>query len=478
MSDDKKSIMFNMTKRESHNPNNGFKKLFRKLRTNYKLQSNKDEISKEKLNEADVIVFGGPRAPCTKAEFDDMKVWLNTGGRLLIFIGDGGEKESGSNLNYFLEEYGLSVNSDSVVRSAFYKYLHPKEVFIAEGLLVPDLARKTNNINTSSNRKVNTNGNGSVNDSNSKIKSTSADKLNFVYPYGASLNVQRPARPLLSSGNISYPMNRPIAGFWEAETIMTGCKQRGRLVVIGSVEIFSDEWIDKEENMKLCDVLFAWLLNEIEIDMTSDRQDSDLNEYSPIPNIEALSQLIKPCLQGMEELPKDFTNLFDFNMFKFDVDIIPHVIKTYSVLNVPHEVLTLIPPQFECPLPKLVTATFPPSMRDPPPPALDQFDLDDHFANEDIRLAQLTNKCTQGSHHVYLGILISTNMVLLVALGEEDLEYYISESGEILGITQTLPFGERSAKHILFNIMKQVIGYKMSDGGSSVPEVKGTNSYH
>lgn len=35
----------------------------------------------------------------------------------------------------------MSVNSDSVMRSVFYKYLHPKEVFIAEGVLVPDLAR-------------------------------------------------------------------------------------------------------------------------------------------------------------------------------------------------------------------------------------------------------------------------------------------------------------------------------------------------
>ncbi len=27
-------------------------------------------------------------------------------------------------------------------------------------------------------------------------------------------------------------------------------------------------------------------------------------------------------------------------------------------------------------------ATFPPAMREPPPPALDQFDLDEHFAKE------------------------------------------------------------------------------------------------
>jgi intraflagellar transport protein 52 len=41
-----------------------------------------------------------------------------------------------------MRRYGMSVNADSVMRSVFYKYLHPKEVFIAEGILVPDIARK------------------------------------------------------------------------------------------------------------------------------------------------------------------------------------------------------------------------------------------------------------------------------------------------------------------------------------------------
>ena len=33
-------------------------------------------------------------------------------------------------------------------------------------------------------------------------------------------------------------------------------------------------------------------------------------------------------------------------------------------------------------MPKLSPATFPPAMREPAPPALDQFDLDEHFAKE------------------------------------------------------------------------------------------------
>lgn len=257
--------------------------------------------------------------------------------------------------------------------------------------------------------------------------------MNFVYPYGASLNVQKPAIPLLSSGPISYPMNRPIAAMWEAETVQGAGGKRGRLVVLGSVEVFGDDWLDKDENAKLCDILTAWLLGEADLDMTSDRNESEIADYKPVPNIEALSDVLKPCLQGMDELPRDFTRLFDMAMFKFDFNLVPQALKLYEMLGVPHETLTLIPPQFDCPLPRLGIATFPPAMREPAPPALDQFDLDEHFAKEGLRLAQLTNKCTGG---------------------EEDLDYYIAEAGEILAVSPQLPFGERSAKHILFHIFK------------------------
>lgn len=282
-------------------------------------------------------------------------------------------------------------------------------------------------------------------------ESMTEDKLAFVYPYGSTLGIQKPARSILSSGPISYPMNRPLAAIWESETVAEVGAQRGRLVVIGSVEIFGDDWIDKEENSKLCDTLFGWLLSEVDLDMTSDRLDADLTEFTPVPHIEALSLNLKPCLQGMDELPKDFTKLFDTSLFSFDTTLIPQAVQLYKVLGVPHEALTLIPPQFECPLPKVSAATFPPIIKELAPPALDQFDLDEHFAKESVRLSQLTNKCSNG---------------------DEDLEYYIAESGEILGVTKDLPFGERSAKHILLRIFKQIVSYKKQDGGKSDEESK------
>lgn len=47
----------------------------------------------------------------------------------------GGETRNHTNINYWLEEYGMSINNDAVVRTTHYKYLHPKEVFISDGIL-------------------------------------------------------------------------------------------------------------------------------------------------------------------------------------------------------------------------------------------------------------------------------------------------------------------------------------------------------
>ena len=128
-------------------------------------------------------------------------------------------------------------------------------------------------------------------------------------------------------------------------------------------------------------------------------------------------------------------------------------------LHVKHEPLTLIPPQFEVPLPPLQPAVFMPPMRELPPPALDLFDLDQEFATEKSRMAQLANKCTS----------------------ESDLDYFVRESGNILGVldsmekeregggkeTRTGQFAigkhELTSKQILFHALKKLVHFKKMD---------------
>jgi len=233
------------------------------------------------------MIFGCPREGFSEYELDELKTWLNSGGRALILTAETDKQEVLGNMNTFLDGFGVTINNDSVMRSVFYKYHHPKEDFIAEGVLVPDFIRQKNVISLGSNKSKNT-------PPPAKSKGAVApvtDKLSFVYPYGVTMNVTKPARALLSSGPVSYPMNRTIASYWEADTVAEVGGKRGRFITIGSVELFSDDWYDKEENMKLGDLILSWLLGEYEFDMTSNKEQSELILDSdvvvnPIPNIE------------------------------------------------------------------------------------------------------------------------------------------------------------------------------------------------
>jgi len=206
-------------------------------------------------------------------------------------------------------------------------------------------------------------------------------------------------------------LNRPIAGVAKIPGANGG--PEGKLCVVGSTRIFDDDFYDNEKNAKLQDVLFKWLtgLNDCVINPKYG-EEAEVAEHHYIPNTQLLSESLKSCLQeNFEKLPRDFTQMFDSKLFRFDTDLIPEAIRLSHDLNLKHEPLTLIPPHFETPLPALRLAVFPPVLGELPAPQLDLFDLDEQFASEKARLAQLTNKCN-----------------------DDDLEYYIKESGDILNI--------------------------------------------
>lgn len=95
-----------------------------------------------------------------------------------------------------------------------------------------------------------------------------------------------------------------------------------------------------------------------------------------------MADRLRSCLQESDDLPKDFTTLFNNKLYSFDTDLVPESIELYKTLGVKHEPLTLIPPQFETPMPQLQAAVFLPCIKDLPPPSLDLFDLDEQFASE------------------------------------------------------------------------------------------------
>jgi hypothetical protein len=47
-----------------------------------------------------------------------LKKYVKHGGSVLITMTEGGEDRAGTNINYFLEQFGMAVNNDAVVRPA------------------------------------------------------------------------------------------------------------------------------------------------------------------------------------------------------------------------------------------------------------------------------------------------------------------------------------------------------------------------
>jgi len=265
-------------------------------------------------------------------------------------------------------------------------------------------------------------------------ESSPKSKVGFVYPYGCSLAVQKPAFPILSSGQLAFPIGRPICA---STSLESDDGPAGRLCLIGSSHFFHDDWIEKEENSKLAHVLLRWLTRSDVNLAANEMEDPDMSDYNQLPDSEALAERMRCCLQETEDAAKDFTSLFDNSLFKFDTSLIPEAVALYDTVEMKHEPLSLIPPQFEHPLPPLLPAVFPPSLREPPPPALDLFDLDDQFASEKVRLAHLANKCN-----------------------DNDLEYFVVEAGDLLGVNQQVHLEQRTARHVLAHMFKQVAAWK------------------
>ena len=347
----------------------------------------------EKLQDFHLFIIGGPREMFNAQELKHLKEYVSNGGSLLVMLGEGGESKFNTNINYLLEQFGISVNNDTVIRTVYHKYHHPKEVMVQNGILNKDLVRVGRGLPKRDDNKIKNSYARRYVDTKDDLQSKDDNAgLTFVYPYGSSVNFKAPSFPILSSGPISYPVNRPVA-----VAHMTKNK-KGRIMVMGALRMFDDDYLEKEDNQRIQDAIFKWLLNEDAEFERHTKEEPDVSEHHYVPDITALADRLRSCLQESD----DVSTTFNQQLYKFDTDLIPEAVKLYDQLGVKHEPLTLIPPQFETPMPALQAAVFPPTLKELPPPSLDLFDLDEQFASEKSKLAQVTNKLTDDDIESYV----------------------------------------------------------------------------
>lgn len=491
-------ICFNVCRKEKYHPNRGFKQLARKLKQNATVEVNREDITIERLLLHDIVVFGAPQEQLSEEDLSAIQSYVEQGGSAVLMFGDG-HGGNYSYLNPYLHKWtGVSLNEDCVVRTVMHKYLHPKEVAVTNGVTnrainkaagktvhgvsgpnkssandnynrsssiaafgaagagggLTTLSRTTNNAASMGGTAQGIAAAAAVNRSADADNET-ATSLCFVYPYGLTFEVSRPAIPILSSGFMAYPLNQPICVCWESPKPVEhlGRRKQGKLLLIGSAQTFEDSWLNKEENDLLTTVLFDYVNHRLRLNQI-DADEPDVTDYHHLPDTASLSERLRVAVEQEEELPRDFTKLLELETFALDTDKIPTVMDAYEKLNVKLEPLTLIPPEFQTPLPPIKPAVFGPIHRDPAAPALDLFDLDEEFAPERVRLSQLTNKCKP-----------------------EDVSFYIVQASEVMGVTKKLRSPRnRDPRALLDYIFRQVVQYKKTNQSTAAP--RGSLSGH
>lgn len=323
--------------------------------------------------------------------------------------------------------------TDSVVRPHYYKYFHPKEALISGGV-APDSIIKNllnNNRNIASTLQFMEN----------------KYKVEFVYPFGATMNIVHPSNVILTTGPVAYPFNRPIAGLYVNEA-------KGKILAIGSGHMFHDKYITHDTNISLWDEFMNLLLDKTSL-ATNDTADVEIYDYTIIPDTIYLAEQPKICLvESIDcDIPSDFKKMFDMSLHSINNNLLKDVIVAYEKLELKYEPLRIIKPQFEIPLPPLQLAVFQPVFSDLQSPPCELFDLDEAFSSCKAQITQLTNKCLASALNEDGKVSKPTN--------EKELEYFIQECGRILNIFQEDQ--KWPAKDVLHHIGVTIAQYKKID---------------
>ena len=150
---------------------------------------NKDQLKLQKLKQARLVVFAGPTVPFKEEDMKVIDQYVEQGGNVLLMSQDGGDKGSRSNLNAVMARYSISLCNNSVIRTTYFKYFHPKEALVTNGLLHEDFLRVVNK--EEKDQVTACYGNGALADDKDLAENMTYQGFKFVYPFGTSLAVRR-----------------------------------------------------------------------------------------------------------------------------------------------------------------------------------------------------------------------------------------------------------------------------------------------
>ncbi|CDJ52139.1 hypothetical protein, conserved [Eimeria brunetti] len=290
----------------------------------------------------------------------------------------GGSNNSSSNVNFLLEEMGLSLAADSVVavipptpQQQHRGVYHPREVVLQQQQLVGENMQQEMKQQQQQHQGGTSNG------------SDSGDSV-FVYPYGSTVYVQAPAVPLVCSSNCCSPSQRPLI----AAAAATG---GGVVVAAGSSKLLQDPYLNLYSNAELVRLLLQLLLGRLSLQQlqpTKGEVAAAISKYTRQTDTEVLSLLPQPCLEAPPDVPKDFRLLHQQQSFALQPRLLLQLQQLLQQVNTNPigKPLELIKPKLLQPFPPLRPALHPPITPDFPDPPMPLVDLDSLMMSPQQRL--------------------------------------------------------------------------------------------
>ncbi|CDJ62888.1 hypothetical protein, conserved [Eimeria necatrix] len=280
--------------------------------------------------------------------------------RSILVLGGSG---SSSNVNFLLEEMGLSLAADSVVavtpptlQQQQRGVCHPREVVLQQQQLVGASMQHL---------------------LQQQQGHTSGSRATFIYPYGSSVYVQHPAVPLLCSSNCCSPSQRPLIA---AAAAAGG----GFVVVCGSSRLLQDPYLSLYSNTDLVRLLLQLLLGHISLQQlrpTAAEAAAAVRKYIRQTDTEIMSLLPQPCLEAPPDASNDFRSLHQQQSFAVQPRLLKHLQQLLKQVkaNPIDKPLEPIKPTLLQPFPTLRPALHPPITPCFRAPSLPLVDLDSLF---------------------------------------------------------------------------------------------------
>jgi len=265
-----------------------------------------------------------------------------------------------------------------------------------------------------------------------KLRGKEGSSVSYVYPRGSTFSVDPSvAAVVLTSGEGAFPASQPVLVCQDRDSQ----HGTGRLALLGSADMFTNEFIGMKENRFLADALFSWCAGKQDsFNAGTSTRSADSGDVLSVPDTATTAKNLRACLHAPDPLPDDFRDMLE-TPAPSETSALPAVSALYERMgfNRAEPTLKLVNPSFEKPTPPLIPAVHAPVLPDPPgTPMIELYDLDIELATDDVRLDRLALKCTK-----------------------DDAELFVREAGELFGI-------QGGPKDILYKCLLTIIETKRS----------------